>query len=371
MAHELAIWKPQAALACPANIELVVSDKHDLSIIMDAFPGDLTADDRRSKAMQLLAEAKIHIETAKCRDLLLRCVGASIVDSLVSLARMDLSLASALGEAYLVPFNGVCTLMVGYRGFIKLIVNTGLVKSVESVLVYEGDTFDFTRDETGPHWKHKPALSEQGDVSKIVGCYMVGYTGAVPIFEYMNKAELMKVKASSKAVQSGKPSPYTYWETEMLRKAPIRRAQKYLPKTGESPAWKKLEAAMTHDNTQYDLDGYRELRAEHAKEVRQLAESGATDDVPPEKPKAPDNLMPSDLLPAESDEYKNLVAKWKNAYPGTTAAQFRAWCEKIAGKTLARKIDWTMDDVARCAAALPDGPELTEDGHAIPPEVGD
>ena len=57
--------------------------------------------------------------------------------------------------------------MVGYKGFIKLIIETGRVRHLETVVVYQGDDFKFWRDEKGPHLEHVPNPESQGDEKKL------------------------------------------------------------------------------------------------------------------------------------------------------------------------------------------------------------
>ena len=85
------------------------------------------------------------------------------------------------------------------------------------------------------------------------------------------------VPVLEKAVQSGKQTPYDWWRTEMMRKAPIRRLQKFVPKTADNLGYEILAKAVEHDNRAYDLDGYAEqhaafLEAKQVEKDRQWAE---------------------------------------------------------------------------------------------------
>ena len=252
-----------------------------------SFPGEMNPERKTEKAIQLLDQAYIYAAQLDddARGRLMRCVGASVADSLLACASMNLPLTKALGEAYLVPFSNVCTLMVGYRGFIRLIINTGFVTAIESVLVYDGETFEHWRDENGPHWKHIPDVSLQGKAEKVRACYAVGYTRENrPIFELMNREELAKVEGVSKM---GGRGAYKAWRTEMMRKAPIRRMEKRIPKSPDDLATAILAAAVTHDNSMYELAGseeYRELAQEHSRSLRDRAEAAMAQPPPPEEP---------------------------------------------------------------------------------------
>lgn len=300
---------PEQALAHPQRLLLLKDHPIIMASLNDAWPGDLDPQRRQNKTNQLIGQAIISIAGSPARDKLTQSMVLSFVDSLVACASMDLSLNKALGEAYLVPFAGVCTLMVGYRGFIKLIVNTGFVTHIESVMVYEREEFTWTRDETGPHWIHNPDLKLQGQDEKVAGCYCVGYREkGPPIFEPMNLAQLIKVMKSSAAVKSGAKTPYDWWRTEMYRKAPIRRMQKWIPKTGENKAYELLALAIEHDNKMFDLKGsekYIEAAEQHRNAVQEQREAEwqkrltaePEKKVEPEQKKEPERATDGQIIP--------------------------------------------------------------------------
>lgn len=305
---DIQIYDPGQPLRHARNVDLMLVDKRPLAALNRAWPGDdLDPNLRFHKTKQFLEQAKNHILMSKVQDKIQACGMLSVVDSLVACAGMDLSLNRAMGEAYLVPFKDVCTLMVGYKGFIKLIVNTGFVTHLESVLVYEGEPFTWRRTEEGPQWEHKPDLEMQGKGDKVVACYAVGYTReGPPMFEVMNLEQLKKIKGSSKAVQSGKKGPYDWWETEMFRKAPIRRLQKWLPKTGDSAMVEILTRALEHDNKMFDLNArgkYIEAGDDYRKREQARKEKDWHDRVAA-KPVTAETPEPSSTKTAEPKQAK-------------------------------------------------------------------
>ncbi len=300
---EIVKYEPGAPLRdeswLPATVMRDTPECRMLRVALNrAWPGDLDPQRRNNKTIQLLEQATIAIAGAKSPESIRRCCISSVLDSLTTVASLDLSLQKAFGEVYLVPFANVCTALIGYRGFIKLLVNTGFVTHVESVLVYEGEEFTHWRDQDGPHWTHKPDLTLQGQAGQVVGCYAVGYTRkGPPLFEYMNAAELEQVKQASAGVRSGKPTPYTYWPTEMMRKAPTRRMQKYVPKTADNLGYELLAKAVEHDNRLFDLKGYEQAQLEYKAEKQAEKDAdwaermAAEDEIPgtpeSEKPEPP------------------------------------------------------------------------------------
>jgi len=294
-------WHGDAPLGRAINIGYALTSPAATGALNSAWPGDLNPDRRDHRTKQLIKQAILSIDGSQAKDVICRCVGVSVLDSLVACASMDLSLNKAFGEAYLVPFAGICTLMVGYRGFVKLLVNTGFVTHCESVLVYEGEVFEVSRDETGPHWKHVPDVTLQGNAANVKACYAAAYTRAGgTIFEAMNLGELEKVRKASKAVQSGKKTPYDYWTTEMYRKAPLRRLQKWIPKVADNLGYELLAKACEHDNGMFDLERsakYVEAIQQHkleSREKKQIEWSRRMSDEPQADPPAEPQPDPAD-----------------------------------------------------------------------------
>lgn len=151
----------------------------------------------------------------------------SIRNCIINVALTGLTLNPVLKLAYLVPRNKKLILDPSYMGLINVLVTSGAARKVEAEVVYENDVFDYEKG-TKPFIHHKPALKNRGE---IIAAYAVAYLPNGEIqFEVMNRDELDKVKRTSEAVKKGGHTPYKEWEGEMMRKAPIRRLFKFLPK---------------------------------------------------------------------------------------------------------------------------------------------
>lgn len=258
-------------LARPDTIRGWRDNEKVVTVLAQAFPGDATTGERQARAIRLLTEAAVHIENSQCASQLLACTQPSVIQAISEVAYLDLSLHKTLGEAYLIPFRNVCTLMTGYKGFVKLMVNTGIVSNLESVLVYKGEAFRWWRDEKGPHWEHAPDMAMQGRDDQIAGAYAVGYLpGGGVMMEVMNIAQLEKIRKSSKS--SNSPA-YSQWLGQMYRKAPIRRLQNYIPKTGDNEAVKRLTKAVEWEDRDFGLESEKAKTAlrETGRELRQTA----------------------------------------------------------------------------------------------------
>lgn len=149
----------------------------------------------------------------------------------------------------------------------------------------------------------------------------------------------------------GKAGPWQQYPARMLR----MRARAW----GERDVYADALAGIEQAEEVLDLP----KRSKDPLEIEEHIEQHAPTDV-----QDAEVVFPAE--PTKTPEYEALVAKWKRAYPGTTAAEFVKWCSSMVGHTIKTKSDWTMADIAKCTECLPDGPEMTEDGQVIPPGVG-
>src|SRR5690606_973564 len=126
-------------------------------------------------------------------------------------------------EAAIVPYKGTATYIPMYEGLLKLVRNSGEIKSIVTELVYSKEDFEYWIDESGPHLKHKPKFRDRGDLD-LVYCVVTTKDGAAYI-EVMTMEDIDKVKAQSKAANG----PWKTWPEEMMKKSAFRRLFKRLP----------------------------------------------------------------------------------------------------------------------------------------------
>lgn len=158
------------------------------------------------------------------RDDLNKCTPESIYTALAISAQLGLIPSSALGEAFLVPFKGKCTLIPGWKGFVKLAHRSNAIRTLTSDVVYERDEFDIELG-TKRQVFHKPALKNRGEIIGAVAIAVLA-TGETDI-EWMPIEDLWKIR---EAAERSRPSAaYRDWEDQMYRKAPLRRLCKRLP----------------------------------------------------------------------------------------------------------------------------------------------
>lgn len=230
--------------AAPKTImEMMASDsvKSQMSL---AMPRHMTAD--RLMRIALTEVRKV--------PALGKCNVQSFMGAIMQCAQLGIEPGAALGHAYLLPFgNGKasdglanCQLIIGYRGMIDLARRSGQIISLNARSVHANDTFSYAYglDET---LEHIPATGDRGDLTHVYA--VAKLKGGGIQFEVMSKADVLKVKASSKAGNNG---PWVSHFDEMAKKTVIRRLFKYLPVSIEMTQAvvldEKADAGIDQDN---------------------------------------------------------------------------------------------------------------------------
>lgn len=170
---------------------------------------------------------------------LLEATPQSLFMALLEAASLGLVPNGALGEAYIVPFNNKvkengaerweiqAQFIPGYRGLIKLVRQSGVIRNVVARPVYRGDRFEV---EYGIDEKliHVPNLDGEQSQEDLTHVYAVAHftDGETTQFEIMSRKQIEAVRAVSKAKDSG---PWKSWYIAMAIKTVIRRLVKYLP----------------------------------------------------------------------------------------------------------------------------------------------
>jgi recombination protein RecT len=224
----------------------------------------------------------------------------SYVLAIASCASADLSLNKALSQAYLTPYKACVTFAIMAQGFIECIMRTGMVASIQTGSVYQGelDTFDC---QPGQPIVHHQRLDCNRDDDAIVGFYAEArmLTGP-PVHEMLNRAEADRIKRMSKA-QGG---PWSQWYGEMGKKSAVRRLAKLLPKGQNPAAILALTRALEIDNADYSLEARQAESAvrEHGRELLAKAKAGPAADMPIPAPPVPQDAPKAPQAPATPSE---------------------------------------------------------------------
>jgi recombination protein RecT len=182
---------------------------------------------------------------------LMECTMESILRSMLQCAELNLDLSPALGEAYLVPYKGVCQLITGYQGLITLAHRAGFVNDVEAREVYDGDVFEYEYG-LNRKLKHIPG-DNSGDVEKLTHAYCIVYlSNGEKKCDVMSKRDIERIRARS---ASGSSGPWVTDTAEMWKKTATRRTLKYVPKSSEmSKALSLDDYADTQDESLLEFD---------------------------------------------------------------------------------------------------------------------
>jgi recombination protein RecT len=146
------------------------------------------------------------------------CDPESVAMECIKAAALKLPISKALGFAYVVPFKGKPTFLVGYKGLIQLAMRTGQYRTINADVVYEGEY------ERGDKLTGEIILSGEKVSDKIIGyfCYIELINGFAKTL-YMTKDQ---VEAWAKKYSPSYNSNYSPWKTEfdkMAQKTVIRR----------------------------------------------------------------------------------------------------------------------------------------------------
>lgn len=281
----------QALKAVATGGSAVVEKKKDPAIAMIdrlkpqlalALPRHLNAD----------RMARIVLTDIRRVPKLMECTTESLMGAIMASAQLGLEPGNGLGHAYLLPFDKrakgndgkwrtvatECQLIIGYRGMIDLARRSGQIISLSARAVHEGDHFRYSYglDET---IEHVPADKDRGELTYVYAVAKLKDGGVQ--FEVMSRDDIEKVRAQSKAKDSG---PWVSHFDEMAKKTAIRRLFKYLPVSVEMQRAvsmdEQAEAGVPQDHNV--IDGM----------VSEMTGSGAPADPPPPPPPPADDGAP-------------------------------------------------------------------------------
>ena len=172
---------------------------------------------------------------------------------------LEPSAVDGLGNAYILPYKEkggkmLAQFQLGKNGMLELVKRSGLVSTIRTQCVYEGDDFDYYEDEGGLHFHYRPNLEAPHGEANLKLVYLSAHMkDGGSVFLAMSKNEVDAIKARSKAQGFGP------WKTDyeaMAEKTVIRRAfnRGLLPRSVE------VAKAVSQDETTpaiLDEDGHQ------------------------------------------------------------------------------------------------------------------
>lgn len=166
-------------------------------------------------ALSYISSALLAVSDNKA---LMECTPASIMSSALRAAALHLSCDPALGQAYPVPYNGVATLQIGWKGLEQLALRTGKYRFINTSHISEGQSIEI--DElTGAARIHGTRIPK----GKILGYFSYfelfnGYSHAL----YMSVEEIHEHAKKYSKTYNYDSSPWKKEFDKMARKTVLR-----------------------------------------------------------------------------------------------------------------------------------------------------
>ena len=148
-----------------------------------------------------------------------KCEPRAVMIEALKACALKLPLTKSLGFAYVVPFKGKPTFMIGYKGLIQLAQRTGAYKYINSGMVYEGEMINEGEN------KLSGVIDITGERTSDI---IVGYFAYIELLNgfkkslYMTKDECIAWKKYSASASSS----FSPWKNEfdkMAKKTVLRQ----------------------------------------------------------------------------------------------------------------------------------------------------
>ena len=207
------------------------------------------------------------------------CDPWSIAGALMEAAQIGVEVGGPLDEAYLIPRKNKnsssvqCCFQMGYKGLIKVAVDSGAASSIHAGVAHENDEFDYSFGIV-PHLHHKPALKDRGAP---VAAWCAGkLPSGEPFVDVMSVEDVERRRRCSMDPDS---FMWKSWWDEAAVKTVIRHACKRLkgnPRLGD---------ALEVDAGDFAVEEQRREMPRRLSDSKQVAEPQREpgDDGPPEK----------------------------------------------------------------------------------------
>jgi recombination protein RecT len=154
--------------------------------------------------------------------------------------------------AYLIPRKGKAVLDPSYMGLTKILTDSGSVKKVSAVVVYDDEQFEYNASTrmVVVHEQRYAETEKEHMARKVIGAYSCATLADGSLdYEFMPGWELEKIKSKSDGANSQySPWQESNWADEMRKKTVIKRHYKYLPKS------EQISNVIDLDNQQFIVE---------------------------------------------------------------------------------------------------------------------
>jgi recombination protein RecT len=217
------------------NNEIQLARKHIVSLLESqkaqitmALPKHLTAD----------RLCRVAVTEMSKNPKLFECAPTSVLAAIIMAAQLGLELGVD-GQAYLVPYKGVCQFIPGWKGYVDLISRAGRA-SVWTGAVRTGDWFEYQLG-SSPKLEHKPGDDDNGNFTHV---YAVGWINGAqwPVIEVWSRAKVTNHLNRYNKVGDRHYALQGEGNFEMYgRKVALLQVMKYMPKSIEIQKATELE----------------------------------------------------------------------------------------------------------------------------------
>ena len=193
--------------------------------IARALPKGMDGDRMARLALTVVRQSDIEArKIGKPQNSLANCSVESFGGALLTASALGLE-PGVNGEAYLVPYKGECTLIVGYQGYAKLFWQHPLAKHLDAHAVHEHDEFDYAYG-LAQFLKHTPARGKpRGQITDYWAA--ASLASGASSFVVLTADEVKKLRGGNVGPSGKIPDPM-HW---MERKTALRQLFKLLPKS--------------------------------------------------------------------------------------------------------------------------------------------
>lgn len=180
---------------------------------------------------------------------LTQCDPITLIACVMQCAQLGLEPGSGLGHVYLIPYGRVCTMIVGYKGYVELMRRSGTVSSIYAELVRDGDKFSYGVKDGRPFLDWSPGPRIKLVDEEITHAFAIGtFKGGDSQNTVMFRSEVDAIRdASLKKAFKPEESPWKKFYGEMAKKTAIRRLSKMMPQSPEFVRIQELDDA--HDDS--------------------------------------------------------------------------------------------------------------------------
>lgn len=307
----------------------------DIRALVATKDSELSGMFESSAMAQRFREAIFQLWADPEQRALRECRPESIVAGFMAVADLGLTLSKQRGHAYLVPFGGTATPMIGYKGLIHLALACGGALDFRPGVRYEKDQWAINPLSPTQPITHIPADGNRG---RKVGYYCVVFLpGGLARAEYMTVAEVEEHRDRySKTYQKTKKWGFGSFD-DMALKTVVRKVCKFLRLSGN------FEKAMTVETTAEMVDDEPEIPDD--------LPNGDAGVAQPEEHSSPKLVLRPDAPSAKvtDEDVAALCKQWRSLHGGKIAGFDKFLFDAFNVEDAA---DLTAEQFSQCLAKM-------------------